>query len=246
MYGLACYDRFVESGSKEYLCKSQAMLQWLDKDIDANKNAPLNARFFMPTYYLSPPWPNAMTFGLYLSLASRLGPNERAVKLVLNALFSEKSNGGVLRIIDGDVWLEEYPSKRSSLVFNGHNFGVIGLFDVLDFMSDSQKEVALSALRSSIRSSYRITIKGGWTYYDLKKKTLSTSAYQRIHVEQMNYLSGLATGRGLAVEGLNSLVASWGRSEYSTIPLSVKLWVFLGRSARLCERFIYACLRGFK
>lgn len=87
-------------------------------------------------------WISALTQGAIMSLLSRVYLTTLNNKYLECALLSCKpftvpvEDGGVLRLIDGHKFYEEYPSGSPTLVLNGFVFALLGLYDVYTMTND--------------------------------------------------------------------------------------------------------------
>ncbi len=83
-----------------------------------------------------------------------LTKEERFKKWAKNCLISgwkSTDQGGILRKLPNDhLWVEEYPSPKSSMVLNGHLFYIIGLAEYLSLEEDEILESQFKACLNSV------------------------------------------------------------------------------------------------
>lgn len=89
---------------------------------------------------------------------------------------------------DGYYWIDEYPSKPRSNVYNGMIFATIGLMDARDVLGlDVDKEInaALSTIRSQKDSIRNL---GGYSFYAARYRR-KRELYHGIHIQQFRTLA---------------------------------------------------------
>jgi hypothetical protein len=101
--------------------------------------------------------------------------------------------GGVRRRDDqGNLWLEEYPSKEPSLVLNGFIYALFGLYDLYRVERDPEVKAEIDACLGTLVTRLRDFDSGYWSNYDLQKRELVRYYYQKnVHVPQMAVLEAL-------------------------------------------------------
>lgn len=147
-------------------------------------------------YNIKGPWASAMSQGEGMSLFLRFYQltNEDKYLILAKKAFkflthdiSEKS----VRVIDqnGDLWLEEYPSKPSSFVLNGFIYAVFGVIDLYRVTHDQAVKNHLDDYLSTLEKNIHRFDCGYWSYYDLLKKELVRYYYQKnVHAPQLEVL----------------------------------------------------------
>lgn len=151
-----------------------------------------------------PPWFSAMAQGQALSTFVRLHEwtgdpvwLQRAHGVF--ASFKVPRGDGtpwVVGVEDGRLWLDEYPSTPLDRVFNGHNFGMYGLYDYWRVTGSAEARLlVLGAIHSSWTMVPRLRVLGGISQYCLSQKCLDhrvrNPAYHVTHIGQMRQIHAI-------------------------------------------------------
>jgi heparosan-N-sulfate-glucuronate 5-epimerase len=100
------------------------------------------------------------------------------------------SQGGV-RFVDkdGNLWLEEYPSKKPSMVLNGFIYAIFGLFDLYRVTGENEIKKEFDACIKTLKENIPKYDLGFWTIYDQYSKDLVSLYYQKnVYVPQLAVL----------------------------------------------------------
>jgi heparosan-N-sulfate-glucuronate 5-epimerase len=155
--------------------------------------------FHEPKYGLDPPWASAMAQGelisLYLRLHQALGNSTllESARKAYRFMQVPVEDGGVRRRDDqGNLWLEEYPSKEPSFVLNGFIYALFGLYDLFRVARDPEVKEDIDACIATLTARLQDFDSGYWSNYDLQKRELVRYYYQKnVHVPQMAVLEAL-------------------------------------------------------
>lgn len=117
-------------------------------------------------------------------------------KKCLKAALKKVENGGVcIDLPNHGVWVEEYPSKRPSMVLNGFLFYVIGLAEYLSFEDDSELKLVLNNCLTSLlhwMPKYKV---GNALLYSMYRWNLCNVHYTGImkyQFEHLYHLTGIS------------------------------------------------------
>lgn len=146
---------------------------------------------------LKAPWYSGMAQGnaIKTMLASFLITNNNKylnyAKLLANALsIPIDSNGVSIYLSKQKIWFEEYACSgvKPPFVLNGHNFALIGLFELAHF-DNSYKDLfekGLNSLETELPKFNAFV----WSRYDLQKY-IANPNYHQLHINQLNFLGNL-------------------------------------------------------
>ncbi len=210
-YGLALLTTYQGNGQREYLklaIKQARRLLLRRTAVGGAWFYPYRFDFAMhddPKLLLRAPWYSGMAQGQALSLFARLAAQtgdaqwRQAAAATFDSLLVPPTDTApwVTHVGSaGYVWIDEYPERpapRSDLTFNGHLFGVIGLYDYVRTMpaADPRRPSALRLLDGAETTSrqYAPAIRnpGYVSKYCLQDGTL-TATYHALHIEQLAQL----------------------------------------------------------
>jgi hypothetical protein len=155
---------------------------------------------------LEPGWLSAMAQGEAASLFVRLfaatgddGFAEAAVE-ALAPLRVPVEDGGVLGVLDGRPFPEEYPTAPQSHVLNGAVFAIWGVHDVAEALELGDLRALAAELVETLAGAISAWDIGYWSRYDLypydlypygRLVNVSSSFYQQLHVDQLTALAAL-------------------------------------------------------
>jgi hypothetical protein len=151
------------------------------------------------------PWYSGMAQGLALSLFARLSATtgdrhwRQAADATFDSLLLPPSDTApwVTHVDEGGyAWIDEYPERpapRSDLTFNGHQFGVAGLFDYQRILpaTEARRSAALALLDGAETTSrhYLPAIRNaGWVSKYCLQDGVLNATYHAIHIVQLAQL----------------------------------------------------------
>lgn len=165
---------------------------------------------------LRSPWISCMAQGQVASimiLAYKMTGNatylEHAERSLSPFLLSIDEGGVQSKLSNGDLFLEEYPSKDSTHVLNGFLFALIAIKQFLLIKKSREYEILYCKLLESLKNNISSwCCYNGWSLYDLnlkeKEKNFSTPSYHNIHIAQLRWLADIEDD-----ENLKGIVALW-------------------------------------
>jgi heparosan-N-sulfate-glucuronate 5-epimerase len=153
---------------------------------------------------LAPPWASAIAQGQAMSLLARLYVRTgrrsylRAARRARRPFTRPVADGGLVALLRGRPWYEEYPTRPPSFVLNGFVFALLGLYD----LNAADPAPATSRLYEegieSLAAALPLFDAGGASLYHLArteagKRFTAPPRYQRLHVK---LIAALATVSG--------------------------------------------------
>jgi len=114
-----------------------------------------------------------------------------AADATLTSFEAPVSEGGLLRIIDGDTWYEGIPSQIGAQILNEALFALIGLYEVSS-ESEKAKELfdsGLSTVKKHLADFDLNFWLFKWSKYDNKRFSYSGDKYHDVHIQQLKWLS---------------------------------------------------------
>lgn len=203
-WGLACYERFLESGEEEWLTAAQlytdAILRTQQSE-GPRAGGWVHTHTFPHTYLLRPPWLSAMAQGQGASLLVRMFEqtgDERcatAARLALRPMRRDVANGGVRAMLAGGPFPEEYPSSPPSFVLNGGIFALWGFYDVAVGLDDREAREGFEEGVSTLVTNLGRWDTGYWSRYDLYPHpvaNVASSFYHDLHIKQLRAMDMIA------------------------------------------------------
>ncbi|HAM97253.1 MAG TPA: hypothetical protein DCQ26_01475 [Marinilabiliales bacterium] len=147
-------------------------------------------------YNIHPPWASSMAQGEVISFYLRMYQilnDENLLQTSLKAynfLQVDFKDGGVRRVdSEGNLWFEEYPSSKPSLVLNGFIYTLFGLYDLYRVTNNKEVKQDIDRSIQTLTVNLHKYDAGYWSVYDLLKKELVRYYYQKnVHVPQMEIL----------------------------------------------------------
>lgn len=143
-----------------------------------------------PKYGLGRGWPSALGQGQAISVLLRahaLTGEERwfeAARAALVPLAAGVEDGGLARMLDGALVLEEYPSRRPSAVLNGWIYALLGVHELAVARAEPRAEELMTrSVRGLLELLPRYDL-GWWSRYSLyphARPDLAKPFYQRLH-----------------------------------------------------------------
>ena len=195
--GLAVFHTSLKTKSKNDLERFIKFVDWFKNNAVIDKE--IGARWFtdvpLPAYNNLGPWQSAFSQSRAISILLRgfqITNNQGYKDLANEALkpfLVPVSKGGVTSFTDWGPFYEEYTSKFPILVFNGHIFSLLGLYDFIrvDKKNDIAREIFESGMKTLI-NSLAIFDLGYWTQYNYCQESFypsidpATLSYHRLHI----------------------------------------------------------------
>ncbi|MGB9622952.1 MAG: D-glucuronyl C5-epimerase family protein [Candidatus Bathyarchaeia archaeon] len=101
----------------------------------------------------------------------------------------EVEHGGVSCYDEnGDLWIEEVPSKPPSHILNGFIYALMGLFDLFSITGDSHIEDILKKGISTLGRNIHKYDSGFWSLYQLTPALFAPLSYHDLHIRQLIFL----------------------------------------------------------
>lgn len=198
-YGLGCYERWLSGQGEQWLEAAVQVARRLvaTQEADGSWTHRLDLSHTFP---LRAPWRSAMAQGEAASLLIRsfqetgdesFAAAARAALLPMSKLRAE---GGVCAQLDGELWLEEYPTDPPSYVLNGAIFALWGLRDVAVGLGDEAAERALASGVNTLAANLWRFDTGWWSLYSLYPhpvRNVASSFYHDLHINQLSAMQRL-------------------------------------------------------
>lgn len=199
-YGLDNLSRYYATEDPEFCSRFLRQAKWLLENLEATSRGfgVWLHRFEFPIYRLKPAWVSAMAQGQGMSVllrAYQLTNDQKYLDAASQAFGSfqyDIGEGGVCTHDDeGNLWLEEFPTRPPSRVLNGFIFALWGVMDLYRVTGDSKArdvwQSGLHTLKTNLHRYERVF----WSCYDLLRRTISSLGYHQLHVLQLDVLSQL-------------------------------------------------------
>ena len=191
-YALANYMKYMSTQEDRYKITFLTQVEYLRNNYDVTGEDMIGFpyHFPMPTYGLEPVWYSGMAQGQVISALARaylLTRDESIlplVKKVNNFMLYPVPEGGTLTYTpEGNVWIEEYPSKEPSLVLNGFMFSILGLYDYTHlFPDDGEVYQMYCSCLESLKASLKYYDTGSWLKYSRLSDRLCGRNYMDVQV----------------------------------------------------------------
>lgn len=196
-YGIIHHDLFLKNGDNNSKQKMILSCNWLiENAVSFHDSVCWPSPKANKKYNLPAGWNSAMYQGQAISLLLRayqmcgtesyLHTSQKAF-LFFNYSFEE---GGVT-VIDqqGNLWLEEYPSKPASHVLNGFIYAWLGVYDYWRVFKTTESKTILDACLKTMKENLHHYHLWYWSVYDKQKKELVSAYYMiNIHVNLLDIL----------------------------------------------------------
>lgn len=201
-YGLIAHDLILKKVEPE---KNKIRLNkcaiWLENEITtSNAGYFWKCNFPNKRYGLESGWSSGMYQGQGISFFLRYGQmtNQQEkyfeiCKNIMNSFSLSVEQGGFKREdFYGNVWFEEYPTKKPSLVLNGYIYCLLGIYDYYRVTEDSSiKELFDDGVKTILANLPHYQTRY-WSVYDQYHKELATFYYHKnIHIPLMDILFNL-------------------------------------------------------
>jgi len=206
-YGLAHFNRFVNTGDVTALDKALTQARWLARSLEPNSHGvPVWMHHFDFDYRetLRAPWYSGLAQGQGLSLLARAwaetrdGLYEKALERAFLSLTLETGKGGVLHTdADGSIWIEEYLVNPPTHVLNGFLWALWGLRDVALVGADPRAKPLYEGCVATLERHLPRYDTGWWSLYEQSGTVLPMIAshfYHRLHIVQL-HITFAMTGR---------------------------------------------------
>lgn len=197
-YALANYEQYLLTQEDKYKTTFLTQAEYLRNNFDVIDEDMVGFPYHFPmaSYGLEPVWYSGMAQGQVISVLARayLLTHDETILLLIekvnNFMLYPVSEGGTLTYTpEGNVWIEEYPSKEPSLVLNGFVLSVLGIYDYTRlFPEDSEVYQIYSSLLKSLKESLKYYDTGSWLKYGRLKGNLVSRPYMKFQVRQMKQL----------------------------------------------------------
>jgi heparosan-N-sulfate-glucuronate 5-epimerase len=149
---------------------------------------------------LAPPWASAIAQGQAMSLLARMYARTgrrsylQAARNARRPLTRPVVGGGLVALLRGRPWYEEYPTQPPSFVLNGFMFALLGLYDLnaIDPLPATRRLYVQGI--ESLAASLPLFDAGGASLYHLAgtgagKRFAAPPRYQRLHVKLLAVLA---------------------------------------------------------
>jgi heparosan-N-sulfate-glucuronate 5-epimerase len=219
-YGLGCYERWLSGDGEEWLQAAVDVARHLVA-IQEDDGSWLHRIDYPHTFPLTAPWRSAMAQGEAASLLVRVHQETgepqfaSAAVAALSPMYKLRSHGGVAAPLEGDVWLEEYPTDPPSYVLNGAIFALWGLRDVAVGLDDPAARAGFATGVNTLAANLWRFDTGWWSLYSLYPhpvRNVASSFYHDLHINQLAAMQLLAPRSEFA-----STQAQWQRYSASGV-----------------------------
>ncbi|GAB1602182.1 D-glucuronyl C5-epimerase-like [Argonauta hians] len=204
LHGQGQIDNITVS-SAAHLDQFYDAANWLVKHQDDQGGWPIMVARKLSMLELEPGWYSAMAQGQAMSLLVRAyirTKNPVYLTAAINGLKLyqvSSADGGVMAKYAGVyTWYEEYPTQPSSFVLNGFIYSLLGLYDVKEIATGTDKQLAQMLFDTGMHSLKHMLLlfdNGSGTFYDLRHLTLGITPnrarwdYHTTHINQILLLS---------------------------------------------------------
>lgn len=231
-YGLARYNRFLETADPADKAAFLAQADWLCANLKPNARGRhvWNHDFdFEYRSGLKAPWYSGLAQGQGLSLLARAlkatgdAKYARALDLAFEPLRHTVDDGGVLYREGGDVWIEEYVVDPPSHILNGFLWALWGVKDYALATGAPEGVELFAACAATVERALPGYDTGSWSTYEASDTWIpmvTSPFYHRLHIVQLRITAAM-TGRPAFAERARR----W--QGYSDRPLN--RWLNLGR-----------------
>lgn len=184
----------------DYLEKMNACLNWFEANKETFNNTYVWRHSSRDAHYnLESGWASAMAQGEVISFYLRMyqiNGNKNLLDTAIEAydfMQFDVKEGGVRRYDkDGNLWLEEYPTKEPSLVLNGFIYALFGLYDLYRITKLERVKSDIDLCVKTLKENIAKYSTGYWSTYDQMHKELVKYYYQKnVHVPQLEALYDL-------------------------------------------------------
>lgn len=206
-YGLACYNRYRDSGTQRWRDASVRAADWLVANLEPNgHDIPLwHHRFDWPyRQTLKAPWGSGLAQGTGISLLIRAAQEtgradyaDAARAAFLSFSVPTDQGGVVVRDPEGHLWIEEYIVTPPTHILNGFLWALWGVHDFARWSQDREAGQIFGECVETLACNLQRYDAGFWSLYELPDGTppmLASRYYHGLHVVQLAALYRM-TGR---------------------------------------------------
>jgi len=206
-YGLACYNRWKETGDAKWFDRFMNQVKWHMDNIKQNEyDIWLWYADFDWDYHgkLKAPWASGLAQGAGLSLLTRAYKETMDRKYldmcgnVFKSMVTPLEYGGVMAMNRKGYWIEETLTP-SYHILNGFIWAVMGVWDYYLITRDSIIKRWFYRFSDTIANNLYRYDTGYWSLYELSDtnmKMLTSYFYHSLHIVQLNILYNI-TGNKL-------------------------------------------------
>ncbi len=196
-YALANLNKYIDTNIPRYRHTFFEQVNYLIRKYDNidERNIGWPYLFEYKPYNLEKGWYSGLAQGQIISVMVRaycLTNDEiylPIIKKAMNFMLQElkEDQTGLLRYTpEGNVWIEEYPTKQPSLVLNGFVSSIFGIYDYLSIFPDVQEfEKIYDDALLSLKKSIHFYDTGKWLRYDRLHKKYVSKSYMEFQANQM-------------------------------------------------------------
>ena len=196
-WGLGCFERYLTGQGEEWLEAARGAGDYLVEDQvkgGSHDGAWLHMTPMRHSYVLPAGWTSAMAQGEVASLLVRLhgvfGDEKYAEAAIrgLKPMRVPSAAGGVLAMLGGGPFFEEYPTTPPSFVLNGGIFALWGAYDVALALGDEAAKQDYAGMAEVLARNIDRWDTGYWSLYDLFPHPLpnvASGAYHSLHTTQL-------------------------------------------------------------
>ena len=207
-YGLAQYNRYLDSQDDERLHRCLTQANWLVANLESNPDGvPVWNHHFDWRYRkgLKAPWYSALAQGQGISLLLRAfletskDQYRDAAERGFKAFELTTHQGGVSHRDDqGNLWFEEYLVEPPSHILNGFLWSSWGVFDYWQLVESPNAEGLFKDATATVLASLSKYDAGYWSCYELRSgrvRMLASPFYHALHIAQLEVMSELTGNR---------------------------------------------------
>lgn len=205
-YGLARYNRFLETSGSADKAAFLAQADWLCANLKPNargRHAWHHEFDFEYRAGLKAPWYSGLAQGQGLSLLARALRSTgdpkyaKAMEKAFEPLRHGVDDGGVLFRDGKDVWIEEYVVDPPSHILNGFLWALWGVKDYALATGSAEGEALFEACAATAERALPSYDTGSWSTYEASNTWIpmvTSSFYHRLHIVQLEITAAM-TGR---------------------------------------------------
>jgi heparosan-N-sulfate-glucuronate 5-epimerase len=192
-YALGAYERWLAGEGEEWLQAARAAADHLVHNQEPDGSW-LHYAPFRHTFPLAAPWRCGMAQGEGASLLVRLHKTTghdiyaEAALRALAPLSRSRDDDGVMALLDGRPWPEEYPTDPPSFVLNGAIFAMWALRDVGIGLDNQDAVRDFETSVDTLAASLHKFDTGWWSLYSLYPHPIlgvASSFYHDLHITQL-------------------------------------------------------------
>jgi heparosan-N-sulfate-glucuronate 5-epimerase len=207
-WGLANFNRFLETSDADRLQKTLKSADWLAASLEQNSHGLWVWNHHFDWEYretLKAPWYSGLAQGQGVSLLLRAHAQtghsryQLAAEQAFISLTKPIAQGGVL-VEDGErnLWIEEYLVDPPTHILNGFMWALWGVFDFWLANADAlAKQIFDRGIQTLLHNLARFDT-GYWSLYEqagTQLKMLASPFYHRLHIVQLRVMANLTGDR---------------------------------------------------